>query len=128
MFSRIVSMIVSVNGIQHETPILILRTCIKQTDDSNQYKFILLTRFAKKYNPDSMSNILQMNIDKIINKVFVIKSVHELFENISTKCNLITDCPLLSANWYRETYDCSMDYINGITNQHSKYANVKNKK
>ena len=96
-------MIVSINSVELTTPLLILRTCMEQNELSMDFDSVLLTRFAKQYNPDDSPNFMKLGIDKIIDRVYVIEDFLELFENKLDCNNLIMDGPTLPVEWYSDS-------------------------
>lgn len=111
--SRVVLMIVSIDNILLTTPVMILRNCNKQTELSVNFDSVLLTRFAKSYNTDGTPSFIQLPIDRILDRVFVVKDFLELFEHKLDRYNLIMDGPSLPVEWYNDSYN-------------SKSTNLKN--
>ena len=93
-------MILSKDNEPYLCPKLILRSCTEQTELSNKFDSILMTRFCKKYNEDGTPNFITIAIDKIYDTVFVIEDFVELFENQKERHKMILDGDLLPVDWY----------------------------
>ena len=96
-------MIVGINHKFSTIPTMILRTCQEQLESSCTYDSIFLTQFAKKYNLDGKPNFIQLTLDRVFDRVFVIEDFLELFELESMQKNLILAKSSLPHEWYGET-------------------------
>ena len=92
--------VVSINKVPIVTPSLIMRTCLEQDETSCDFDSVMLTRFAKKYNNDGTPTFIQIAVNKVYDRVFVIEDFLELFENKKDCTKLLMDGPMLPINWY----------------------------
>ena len=124
-------MIVSINSVTLDIPLLMLRICEEQPELSTNFDSVLLTRFAKKYNVDESPNFLLMPINKMIDRVFVIEDFLELFE-LKTDCTkLIMEGYSLPVDWYGDSFEYKTKGYSSITgktiNNTTHNARRKNK-
>jgi len=107
--ARVVLMIVGIDNKTLEVPKLIMQSCWEQSENSCNFESVLLTRFAKKYNPNGSPNFIQIDLNQIFDRVFVIEDFLELFEREYMRKNLMMSESALPVDWYGES--TSYNYI-----------------
>lgn len=119
--SRIVLMIISIDNNVLDIPILIMRTCEEQTELSSNFDLALQTSFIKKYNLDGNPNFIQLTIEKVIDRVYVIEDFLKLFA-LNTDCTkMIVEDSSLPVDWYSD----SLQYTTNILPSTTLNSNIK---